>query len=194
MAAKDCRLMRQGTRSRQAVFLACLLAALPVACDRDDVESWLKPDPTASGSLFRDKPLSHAVAALKKRLGGQVQALSLLFYEDRLVLQAQNVERPDQVDQYVFRGGRIEGPVPVKLLGKGKLEDNLFPLDAAHLEQVPRFVVSALEQAEVPEGKVTRVLLKRNLPESMDIQFRAFVTNQRLDAVVDADKDGKVLP
>jgi hypothetical protein len=55
-------------------------------------------------------------------------------------------------------------------------------------------VVSALKRAEVPEGKVTRVLLKRNLPESMDIQFRAFVTNQRLDAVVDADKDGKVLP
>ena len=97
------------------------------------------------------------------------------------------------MEQYVFRAGQVAGPVLVKLMGKGDLEDNLFPLATARLEAVPKLVKAAPEKAQMPEAKVTRVLLRRNLPESMDIQFRVFLTDERRDAHVDADKDGQVL-
>ncbi len=81
----------------------------------------------------------------------------------------------------------------MKLLGKGKLDDNLFPLDAAKVGAVPALARLAKTKANIPEGVVARVLLKRNLPESMDIQFRVFVTSQRRDAYVEADQSGKLL-
>jgi hypothetical protein len=83
--------------------------------------------------------------------------------------------------------------VPVKLIGTGKLDDNLFPLDAAKVDAIPKIVREARTKANIPEGNVVRVLLKRNLPESMDIQFRVFVTSQRRDAYLDADQQGNLV-
>ncbi|HEX4514449.1 MAG TPA: hypothetical protein VH054_12955, partial [Polyangiaceae bacterium] len=82
---------------------------------------------------------------------------------------------------------------PVKLLGTGKLDDNLFLLDTAKLDAIPRLAKRAQIKANIPEGSVARVLLKRNLPETTDIEFRVFVTSQRRDAVFVADEGGNFL-
>lgn len=132
-------------------------------------------------------------ALLQKAGGESIAALSLLVYPDHAVLQSVNPQSPKAVEQYVYRGGRVAGPVAVRLLGKGKLEDNLFPLQAVKLGNIPDLVKAAQAKVDMPEGKVTRVLLRRNLPESMDIQFRVLVTSQRRDAFVNADKDGNII-
>jgi hypothetical protein len=181
-------------RLAAAAFGALLLGSL--ACDRattDPLPIAEPPLPDPAHDLFDGKALGEAVVSLKSAARSPVQAISLLVRPDRVVLQAQDRARPAEVGQYVYRSGKVNGPVSVKLMGTGKLEDNLFPLDAAKLGAVPALIGAAKAQVKIPGAKLDRVLLKRNLPESMDIQFRVFFTANGREAFVDADKDGNVL-
>lgn len=187
------------TRLRQirakTACLLLLLASGVTACNQRAIESWLSqaepPDPGLS--LYTEPSFSRAIAEFRKRAPAPIQTLSLLVYPDHAVLQAQDPASPSTVLQYVYRAGVVAPPVPVKLLGTGRLEDNLFPLDAAKIEAIPKVAQGAQAKANIPEGVVSRVLLKRNLPESMDIQFRVFVTSQRRDAYLDADQSGTLI-
>lgn len=173
-----------------------MLLAAATACDQDAHEKHRAPateSTRARPSLYEARPFQAATAALIERAGSSGRALSLLVYPEHMVLQAHDARNPARVEQYVYRDGTVSGPVPVTLLGRGKLEDNLFPVDAARLEAVPELVAEARDRAGIPEGRVARVLLKRNLPQSMDIQFRVFITSERRDAHVDADKDGNIV-
>jgi hypothetical protein len=179
---------------RSRVLIGFVAVALP-ACNERAVESWLSEGqtPATGPSLYADDGLSRALTEIRNRFAPHVQVLSLLVYSDHLVLQAENPASRGKVLQYVYRGGTLSDGVPVKLLGTGKLEDNLFPLDTAKVSTIPRLTREAKKKANIPEGAVARVLLKRNLPESMDIQFRVFVTSQRRDAYFDANQDGTLL-
>jgi len=176
------------------VLLAFFAAGL-AGCNQKAIESWLTQSDgaEASGSLYTEAAFSRAMAELKKRAPSPIEALSLLIYPDHAVLQARDPAVPKNVVQYVYRGGTVTPPVPVKLLGTGKLDDNLFSLESVKVAVVPKLSREAKAKANIPEGLVTRVLLKRNLPESMDIQFRIFVTSQRRDATLDADQTGRLI-
>ena len=78
-------------------------------------------------------------------------------------------------------------------LGTGRLDDNLFPLDSVKLASLPKLAREAKAKANIPEGVVARILLKRNLPETTDIKFRVFVSSQRRDATLDADQTGRLI-
>lgn len=186
---------RAARRWRRGLALATVAAWLATACNQRAIESWLSQSESGETqpSLYSEAPYARALAELKKRVPAPIEALSLLVYPDRLVLQARDPAAKNNVLQYVYRAGTVAEPVPVKLIGTGKLDDNLFPFDAAKLEALPNLVRDARAKANIPEGNVVRVLLKRNLPESMDIQFRVFVTSQRRDAYFDADQQGNLI-
>jgi hypothetical protein len=183
------------TRRLALGVLVGLGAVILPACNERAIESWLSEGQGAGAgpSLYSDEAFSRATAEIKKRLPAPIQVLSLLVYPDHLVLQAENPALHGTALQYVLRGGTLSEGVAVKLLGTGKLEDNVFPFDAAKVSAIPRLAREAQKKANIPEGTVARVLLKRNLPESMDIQFRVFVTSQRRDAYFDANQDGTLL-
>jgi hypothetical protein len=176
------------------VLLGLTTTLLP-ACNERAIESWLSEGQTSGTlpSLYSDEAFPRAMSEIRKRLPAPVQVLSLLVYSDHLVLQAEDPAARGSALQYVYRAGTLSVGVPVKLLGTGRLEDNVFPLDAAKVSAVPRLARAAQKKADIPEGTVARVLLKRNLPESMDIQFRVFVTSQRRDAYIDANQEGTLL-
>jgi hypothetical protein len=175
--------------------LVVVLTSMMMGCDRAAVETWLAEG--ASGdrgpSLLTKEPLDQARGAFEKRVGKGIQALSLLVYPDHAVLQAQNPRHVSRVEQWIYRRGVVSDPVPVELLGTGKLADNLFPLDDTKLAALPDLVIAARKKANIPEGVVARVLIKRNLPDSVDIRFRVFVTSQRRDGFVEADAQGKII-
>jgi len=175
--------------------VAAAAAPLAAACNQRAVESWLAEDDAGprAPSLYEAGEFTRALEALRRRVPAPVQALSLLIYPDHVVLQAQDPARLDVALQYVLRDGAVAAPVAVTLLGTGKLEDNLFPLDSARLEAIPALVAEARTRANLPEGRVARVLLKRALPESMDVQYRVFLTSERRDAVIHATAEGRLL-
>jgi hypothetical protein len=170
-------------------------AACAVGCNQRAIESWLSQTdgPEATGSLYGESQYTKAIAEIRRRVPSPIQALSLLVYPDHAVLQAQDPAAPKNVLQYVYRGGAVSPPVPVKLLGTGKLQDNLFLLESVKIAALPRLVREAKAKANIPEGLVARVLLKRDLPETVDIRFRIFVTSQRRDASFQADETGRIL-
>jgi hypothetical protein len=177
--------------SRRALLLAAICAT---GCNQRAIESWLSQSDTAEGgSLYTEASFSRAVAELKKHAPAPIEALSLLVYPDHAVLQARDPAAPKTVVQYVYRGGLVGAPVPVKLLGTGKLDDNLFPLESVKLATVPKLAKDAKAKANIPEGVVARILLKRNLPDSTDVKFRVFVSSQRRDATLDADQNGRLI-
>ena len=121
-------------------------AGCAVGCNQRAIESWLSQNdgPEMAGSLYGEAQYSRAMAELRRRVPSPIQALSLLVYPDHAVLQAQDPAAPKNVLQYVYRGGAISPPVPVKLLGTGKLEDNLFPLESVKIAVLPTDVADML--------------------------------------------------
>lgn len=173
-----------------------------IACDRPaEKQTPTAAPPSASSapvvdpgpSLLTVEGFVPALAEIRARFTDPIQALDLRVYSDRIVLQAQDPNEPTHVDQYVYRNAKVSGPVPVKLQGKGKLEDNLFPLEDVKLDALPSIVARALDASPVEKAKVSHVRIKRNLPEEMDIIIRVHLTSARADAFVDADADGNML-
>jgi hypothetical protein len=186
--------IRRAPHFSRRTLLLLLGAVCAVGCNQRAIESWLsQSEGTDGGSLYAEPAFSRAMTELKKHAPAPIDALSLLVYPDHAVLQARDPAAPRTVVQYVYRGGLVAPPVPVKLLGTGKLDDNLFALDSVKLATLPKLVRDAKAKANIPEGVVARILLKRNLPETTDIKFRVFVTSQRRDATLEADQTGRLI-
>jgi hypothetical protein len=180
-----------------ALAIACCAGALPSGCKSrvtpDPAPDQASSAPSKGPSLLTEKPLSQAIAALTQAVGGEVMALELRMYPSRVVLQAQDPKRPSNVDQYVYHDGKVSAPVPVKLQGTGKLEDNLFPLAELSLERIPPLAGRALAELRLENGHVGFVSVKRDLPRSMSIRLRVKVSSPRKDAYWDTDVDGNPL-
>jgi hypothetical protein len=112
---------------------------------------------------------------------------------DRLALQARDPVRHQKVFEYVVENGALLAPAEVELRGPGQLEDNLFPLADALLEQIPEMCARAVERVDPRAGRVSSVLLRRNLPLSSEIQFRVYVSSPLRDGYLDMDLGGHPL-
>ena len=173
-----------------------------LACDakRSDPSSVraeaLPDDPTEAASvarpLFSDaRRLREAQSALEAALPTPIAALELVIRADRVLLQARDPKHPKQVLQYEYRGGHVHGPRPVDLRGPGALEDNLFPLADADLASVPGFLHKATRQKGGPDARVSHVVLRRNLPHTFDVRFRAHMAGEEEARPVQADARGR---
>ncbi|MCA9629979.1 MAG: hypothetical protein KC766_20050 [Myxococcales bacterium] len=169
---------------------AALLLGCKSRASSDPVPSVASASPEKGPSLLTEKPLQKALLGLREAVGGDVQAIELRIYPTRVVLQAQDPKRPSNVDQYIYKDGKVGKAVPVKLQGSGKLEDNLFPLSEVKLERIPPLAGRALSELRLENAHVGFVSVKRDLPRSMGIRLRVKVQSPRKDAYWDTDVDG----
>jgi hypothetical protein len=146
------------------------------------------------GPLFSDvKRLGEAQSALARALPGPIAALELVVRFDRMLLQARDPAKPEQVIQYEYRAGHVFGPLPVELRGPGELEDNLFPLADADLSSLPAFVVTATRKAGSPDARVSHVVLRRNLPRTFDVRFQAHIAGEKAVEPVQGNARGRLV-
>ncbi len=185
------------------VLTALTLTALLPACEQRSaralpsapsttvpIEQKVEP---AQPTLFTRRALLDGVTELQEAVGKPPQALELTIRREHLVLQAQNPDTPAEVLQYVYQDGKVSDPVAVELRGDGDLEDNLFPLDDVKLDRVPDLCEQARQKVDPDAGRVSHVLVRRNLPESMDVQLRVYVTSPAKDGYLDADREGDAI-
>jgi hypothetical protein len=175
-----------------ALLSAALVAAAchsPSATLSNDTPAESPPEKSGH-SLLRSPELAAALHALLDPLSPPIRVLSVVVLPSQVVLQLQNPSDHSQVNEFRFRDAKVTGPTPVKLLGKGNLKDNLFNLEAAD-PQVATQVLSAV-RAEYQEP-IRKLVMVRNLPASLDIQFRAYLRGRDGDIVIAADKLGKLL-
>lgn len=147
-------------------------------------------DSAAELSYLTPRYLHEAVDKLINPLPKPVRLLSLTALNRVVVVQVQSDENRGSVVEYRFSDGTVTGPVPVKLEGPGKLADNLFRVDSFD-PHVAEKVLTAV-RAEYSE-EVRKLVVTRNLPVSMDIQFRVFLKTGTGDRILAADKNGRLL-
>jgi hypothetical protein len=180
------------------LLLGVSVLRLTTACqDGSSVEPRHRSEQALSGGqgtyLRQSSSLIRAVADLSERAGRPVFALRLTIDTRRVLLQAQDPIHPLRVRQYEYRDGAVFGPVPVRLEGEGHLEDNLFPLSELSAAAIPDLAARAANRVDPRNGKVSRVVARRNLPQSVDVRLRVYVTSPILDGQVDADAQGRLL-
>ncbi len=173
--------------------VACCLALTAQSCKKQAPEQLQTSAATTGPSLLTERGLHQGMASLGLRIGAHPKLLEVVVYPDHIVVQAQDPKHLDQVLQYEYRTGDVAPPQRVALEGTGTLDDNLFSLDDIKLDVIPDLAKRAAEKVDDKNGKVSSVLLKRNLPYEMDVQYRVFVKSPIKDGYVDADKNGKLL-
>jgi hypothetical protein len=172
---------------RLAVLGALFLAGS--ACERE-VAPRVEP---VSMSLLEPGRLGEALNSLLSPLPSPVRILTVKALHQQVIVQVQDAADPARVAEYRFRDGRATGPSAVTLLGQGKLQDNLFPLQAAS-PQVAAEVVRTVNAEYQAQGlRIRKLVMIRNLPRSRDIQFKVFLDGPDGVLLVKADKSGRLL-
>jgi hypothetical protein len=142
--------------------------------------------------LWTAERLPKAIAAYREALPGKIRVLDLKIYADRVHMQVQDPAKPENVDQYDYRG-RVSDPIPVKLAGHGDLDDNLFDLDEIAFDRIPALVEEAVAKMPMEGGAVGYVLVRRGLPFTKDVRITVYMDGARKSGMLKADAKGRVL-
>lgn len=180
--------LHQQAAVRAAASLVLLTA---FGCDRSqEIHPNQSAQLSVETSYLTPRYLSEAINALIGPLPKPVRLLTLTALNRVVVLQVQNPKDPRTVIEYRYRDGSVTGPVHVELKGPGKLADNLYRIDSIDLHVAEKVLNQV--HSEYSE-EVRKLILTRNLPTSMDIQFRVFLKTNAGDRIIVADKTGRLL-
>lgn len=181
------------------VLVGGLVAATFVSACRErgakpNQRSEAVPATAASGpSLFGRGGLSPLLAALREKAGADPSLLRLELAQDQATVQVESAGGLGQLVEYQWRAGALSTGTPIELRGKGNLSQNLFPLSALDLSALPTIVDAAVAKIDPENGKVSRVLIRRNLPQDESVGVRVYVESPLRSSHVDADARGKLL-
>jgi succinyl-diaminopimelate desuccinylase len=151
------------------------------------------PTPSAPSYLERVE-VKRWLATLTQRLRS-ARVLVIDVREHALVVQAEDPTHPSRVLEYTLANGDFPEPVRATVRGSGELEQNLFALKDVALEKLPELVRHAVNQVDADNGRVARVVVRRQLPQTESVRFRVYVESPRLDGQADFDASGNpVLP
>jgi hypothetical protein len=162
---------------------------------RPDTPSTTGDTKTPSGSLYEsEESITDFVTQLTQAVGIEnPNILKLLIYDSHASAQVQDPSKPENIDSYTYRNGKLSEPTPVKIYGGGKISDNVFPLKDVNLDGIPALNKEMLEKlAEVEGGKMIGYTVERGLPFSKDIRITPLSDSTRKQVIAQADKDAKL--
>lgn len=195
---KELDAFRPRCKRRAATITLLLLGAtvLPLlaSCEgkTDVLRDRIKNMPKTA-SLLDPARLGEALKALLDPLPQPLRILTVKALHEQVIVQVQDSKDPTEVLEYRYREGAVGGPTKVTLLGSGKLQDNLFPLQAANPQVASEVVKSVASEYQSQGLKIRKLVMIRNLPRSRDIQFRVFLDGPNGVLFVKADKNGRLL-
>jgi hypothetical protein len=178
-------------RKRTTARVLCFTLLGVCACQKSvEPSPQLSSEPTIAISYLTPRYLDEAIDKLIEPLPRPTRLLSLTALNRVVAIHVQDSKDPLTVLEYRYSNGQVTGPVPVELNGPGKLSDNLFRVDSVD----PHVAAKVLTQmrSEYSE-EIRKLVLTRNLPTSMDIQFRVFLKTDAGDRIIVADKGGRLL-
>jgi hypothetical protein len=145
-----------------------------------------------AGPLWEEPQFSAMMNAYRQALPGKRRALEFDINTERARLQVQDPAKPENVDAYEYRNGQLSQPIPVHLMGGGKLEDNLFGWDEVAVDRIPELAKTAMEKVPLEGGKILQIKASRNLPFSDEVQIRVNLYGTRRSGYLKADAKGNV--
>jgi hypothetical protein len=156
---------------------------------------WEPKKPAEGERLFEDAQQLHDfTSALTAAVGSEnPNVLKLSFYDQYAMVELQDPKKPENIDGYTWRGGKLSLPNPVKILGNGKISDNVFPLKDVNINGLPDLTKEIMEKLkDVEGGHLTGYVVSRGLPFSKDIRILGLTDATRKSISSEADKNAKL--
>lgn len=107
------------------------------------------------------------------------------------LVQLDYIENPGAKGQPPI--GQIRGPVRIEVKGKGEVKDNLFPFSEVDLPAMARSFKIAVLSIDPEDGKVEKLVVRRNLPFGSRVRGRIFVRSPRMGGSIDVNEKGTPL-
>jgi len=145
--------------------------------------------------LYEDEAaLADFIADLKSTLGtDDPKILDLLVYDSYIMVKVQDPSKPENVDGYTYKDGSLGSAVPVKIIGNGKIEDNVFALSEVNLAALPKLTEEIMGKLkDIEGGSMVGYSIDRGLPFDKNIGISPLVNSSRKSISADADKNGKL--
>ncbi len=187
------------TAFRSSCVVALTALAL-VSCGRSpapDAAQSSQPEPAAApaGPLWEEPKLSVMMKAYREALPGKRMVLNFSLNVGGASLQVQDPAKPENVDQYNYRDGKISAPIPVRLhLFGGKLEDSLFDWDTVSLEKIPELARTAMERIPLEGGHVVGARVGHDVVDTDGkVYIKVDVEGTRKSGTLKADAEGNVV-
>jgi hypothetical protein len=148
---------------------------------------------TAAGPMWSEPQFSSMLQAYRQQLPGKRKALEFEITDERARLQVQDPAKPQNVDQYEYRQGRLTGPTPVQLMGEtDHLGENLFAWDEVAAERIPELAKTALAKVPIEDGRIVQVRVGRGIVHR-EVHISVALQGPRGFGGLTADSKGKVL-
>ncbi|HEV8550530.1 MAG TPA: succinyl-diaminopimelate desuccinylase, partial [Polyangiaceae bacterium] len=180
--------------SLAALLLAVAFATTASGCENASSTVEQRADRVASvqastRTLFERAELASWLPAVRRSVGS-ARVLMLDVREHVLRVQYEAPGAPGQVVETVIENGRASEPARAELHGSGELSTNLFALGDVSLEKIPEVVSAAAAKVDAQDGRITRVLVRRQLPQTDAVRLRVYVESPRLSGQADFDING----
>ena len=113
------------------------------------------------GQYFEGDSAATAAKAIRDKIGKPFKVMEIFIDEDEFRVQAQDPDKPKNVDQYKYVAGFVSGPEPVQLSGIYDADKSGFAFDEIDFTAIPKFCKEALERADIEGGKIYRLTFQR---------------------------------
>ncbi len=134
-----------------------------------------------------------AIDAITAELG-PILVTSFDLYDHYAIFEAQDPTKPENLDTYTFREGKLEEPEPVHVTNS-TLEDlpnRLFSLAEVNWDAIASLAETAVTELQIEDGVVNHLGVDRGFG-SPDIRMSLSVSGPRRSGSVEASADGTVL-
>ena len=114
------------------------------------------------GQYFEGDSAQTAAKAIKDKIGIPFKVIEVFIDENEFRVQAQDPNKPKNVDEYKYVAGFVSGPTPVQLSGLVNDPDkSSFAYDDIDFSAVPKFCKAALDRAGIEGGQIYRLTFQR---------------------------------
>lgn len=153
------------------------------------------------GQYFEGDTAQKAAQAIRDKIGKPFKVVEVFVDEDEFRVQAQDPDKPKNVDEYKYAAGFVTGPTPVQLGGMvDSAEKSSFPFDDIDFGAVPKFCKEAVDRAGIEGGKIYRLTFQRGFALTANgagalgtPRWHIEINGARENVTAAADPKGKLL-
>jgi hypothetical protein len=138
--------------------------------------------------------LDEFISALTAAVGSDnPNVLKVTVYDLYAMVEVQDPKKPENIDGYTWRDGKLSQPNPVRIIGNGKIGDNVFPLKDVNFAGLPDLTKEIGEKLkDVEGGSMIGYTISRGLPFSKDVRILGLTNSTRKSVSTEADKNAKL--
>ena len=201
--------MRRRRRLRPLAVAITVLALLLAACSSSETYSGSSDlpgpeDTTGSpenpGTIPQGNFLTtpgaaqRAIDAIVRELGPR-KVRYVNMYDSYVIFETQDPAKPENIDRYTYRDGRVGDFEPVNVSGQTQadIEADLFAISEPNWGAIAGLSAMLQTQTELEGGTIVLASVERNQPFDPDVRISMSMNGTRRNASLEATADGTLV-